>query len=369
MTRIIATPAAVPGQPELSCADVELDAGIDFVDADGDSADAAIADAPIVLRATSGAGERLDRFLAASLPQHDPHRFGDLSRARVQRWIALGAVHCDGRVLPAKTRLSGIETIVVEPQPREADTSFAPEPVPLDVVWRDAALIVVDKPAGLVVHPAAGNWHGTLLNGLLDLDPALATLPRAGIVHRLDKDTSGLLVVARTEAAMAALAAQLADRSMGRRYLALVVGDPGERGTVDAPIARDPRARVRMAVVQAARARAARTHFRRLAVGELDGRPVALLDCRLETGRTHQIRVHLAHAGHPLVGDRLYGGPSLGGFTRQALHAWQLELQHPDGSGRRCWQAPPPDDLVRLLAAAGIDVPRPDNRQATEQPR
>jgi 23S rRNA pseudouridine1911/1915/1917 synthase len=180
-------------------------------------------------------------------------------------------------------------------------------------------------------------------------------LPRAGIVHRLDKDTSGLLVVARTEPAMAALAAQLADRSMGRRYLALVAGVAPESGTIDAPIGRDERSRVRMAVVPAARGRAARTHIRRIARGMLDGRPVSLVECRLETGRTHQIRVHLAHAGHPLVGDALYGGPALAGFARQALHAWRLSLLHPAERRRRSWRSPLPEDLRALLARAGID--------------
>ncbi|TXL67218.1 RluA family pseudouridine synthase [Zeimonas arvi] len=308
----------------------------------------------VVLEASGGRGERLDRFLAAALPARLPAEQAGLSRTRIQRWIALGAVRCDGRVLPASARLGGFETLVVEPQPREADTAFVAEPVPLAIAWRDATLLVVDKLAGLVVHPAAGNWRGTMLNGLLHLDPALAALPRAGIVHRLDKDTSGLLVVARTEAAMAALASQLADRSMGRRYLAVVLGAPPASGTVDAPIGRDARARVRMAVVPPVRGRPARTHFRTLARGNLDGRPVALLECRLETGRTHQIRVHLAHAAFPLVGDTLYGGPALGGFARQALHAWRLSLEHPVERRRRAWASPLPADLAELLARSGI---------------
>ena len=320
-------------------------------------ADPAAADGErVVLAAAGGRGERLDRFLAAELPGRLCEEHSGLSRTRIQRWIALGAVRCDGRVLPASARLGGFETIVVEPQPREADTAFVAEPLPLAIAWRDAALLVVDKPAGLVVHPAAGNWRGTLLNGLLHLDPALAALPRAGIVHRLDKDTSGLLVVARTEAAMAALAAQLADRSMGRRYLAVVAGVPPPSGTVDAPIGRDERARVRMAVVPAARGRPARTHFTLLARGSVDGRAVSLIECRLETGRTHQIRVHLAHAGHPLVGDTLYGGPALGGFARQALHAWRLSLSHPLERRRCAWVSPPPPDFSGLLARSGIDA-------------
>jgi 23S rRNA pseudouridine1911/1915/1917 synthase len=309
---------------------------------------------PIVVAAAGGRGERLDRFLAAALAGRLGPGQEAPSRTRIQRRIALGAVRCNDRVASPSNRLGGHETIVVVPQPREADDAFAPEPVAFGLAWQDPVLLVVDKPAGLVVHPAAGNWHGTLLNGLLHHDPALAHLPRAGIVHRLDKDTSGLLVVARTEPAQAALAAQLADRSMGRRYLALALGSIAAAGTLDAPIGRDPRTRVKMAVVPAARGRAARTHVTPLARGQLAGRPLTLVECRLETGRTHQIRVHLAHAGHPLVGDVLYGGPALAGFARQALHAWRLSLLHPATRQRCAWASPPPADLRRLLAEAGI---------------
>ncbi len=302
----------------------------------------------IEIDAAGAAGERLDRFVASRLPQ--------VSRTRLQRWIALGAVRCDDRVLPAKTRLRGIETIVVEPQPREADSAFGPEPVPIDVLHEDDQLIVLCKPAGLVVHPAAGNWHGTLMNGLLFHRPALAALPRAGIVHRLDRDTSGLLVVARTEQAMSALAAQLADRSMGRRYLALADGRCPAHGCIDAAIARDEASRVRMAAVPAGRGRAARTWFRTLARGRIGEREVSLIECRLESGRTHQIRVHLRSIGHPLVGDTLYGGPVLAGFARQALHAWQLRLCHPADGRPASWSSPMPADMVELCAAAGIDA-------------
>ncbi len=307
------------------------------------------------IEANGMAGERIDRFLARRLPEVLPAGFEGLSRTRIQRWMALGAIRCDGRVLLPSARLAGFETIEVEPLPREADSAFVAEPVELGVVWRDEALFIIDKPAGLVVHPAAGNWHGTMLNGLLHLDPALAGLPRAGIVHRLDKDTSGLLAVARSESAMISLASQLADRSMGRRYLALATGTPAPQGTIDAPIGRDERSRVRMAVVDPGRGREARTHFTRLASGRLEGREVSLLECRLETGRTHQIRVHLASIGHPLVGDLTYGGRPLGGFARQALHAWRLDLVHPLTGARRHWTSELAPDLCRLLAEAGID--------------
>jgi 23S rRNA pseudouridine1911/1915/1917 synthase len=311
-------------------------------------ADERPASTPIEIDARDGAGERLDRFVAS--------RLTDVSRTRLQRWIALGAVRCDDRVLPASARLSGRETIVVEPQPREADGAFVPEPVPIEVVHEDEHLLVLCKPAGLVVHPAAGNWRGTLLNGLLFHRPALATLPRAGIVHRLDRDTSGLLVVAKTERAMIALAAQLADRSMGRRYLALADGHCPARGVIDAAIARDEASRVRMAAVPAGRGRAARTFYRVLARGRLAGRDASLLECRLDSGRTHQIRVHLRSIGHPLVGDALYGGPAATGFARQALHAWRLQLHHPAHARSMQWSAPMPPDMVALCAAAGIDA-------------
>ncbi len=302
----------------------------------------------VVIDAADAAGQRVDRYLAA--------RLDGVSRTRLQQWIALGAVHCDERTLSASTRLRGGERIVVEPQPREADTAFAPDPVELDFAYEDEDLLVVDKPAGLVVHPAAGNWRGTLMNGLLHHRPAQARLPRAGIVHRLDRDTSGLLVVARSERAFASLSAQLAERSMGRRYLALAVGVCATSGTIDAPIGRDPVSRVRMATVAAERGKAARTHFERLALGRLEGRELSLLECRLESGRTHQIRVHLRSIGHPLVGDALYGGPRLAGFERQALHAWRLALRHPADDRAMRWRSPLPGDLRALLALAGIDA-------------
>jgi len=314
-----------------------------FVEAPGDEPPSAL-----VLEAADGVGQRVDRYLAA--------RIEGVSRTRLQQWIALGAVHCDERALTASTRLKGDERIVVEPQPREADAAFAPDAMALEFVYEDDDLLVVDKPAGLVVHPAAGNWRGTLMNGLLHHRPALARLPRAGIVHRLDRDTSGLLVVARSERAFVSLSAQLAERSMGRRYLALALGVCRERGTIDAPIGRDPVSRVRMAVVDAERGKAARTHYERLALGRLDGRDLSLLECRLESGRTHQIRVHLRSIGHPLVGDALYGGPALAGFARQALHAWRLALRHPVDGRPMQWRSPLPADLRALCTAAAIEV-------------
>ena len=303
-----------------------------------------------VFEARDAAGERVDRHLARVLPAFVP----GVSRTRIQHWIALGAVWCEERALTASTRLLGHERLLVQPLPREADRAFEPDPVPLSFVDEDEHLLVIDKPAGLVMHPAAGNWRGTLLNGLLHHRPALAALPRAGIVHRLDKDTSGLLVVAKTEIALASFAAQLADRSMSRRYFAFVKGVPAAQAAVDAPIGRDPQTRVRMAVIAPPAGRPARTHVQRIESFRVEGQQASLVECRLETGRTHQIRVHLRHLGHPLLGDVLYGGPAIG-IGRQALHAWRLGLDHPSGRGRVRWTSIPPEDMRALAALAGID--------------
>ncbi len=314
-------------------------------DAAGESAE------PLAIDARDGAGQRLDRYLAQALAALVP----GVSRTRIQHWISLGAVWCEQRPLSAATRLLGYESIRVQPLPRDADRAFEPDPVALTIVAEDEHLLVIDKPAGLVMHPAAGNWRGTLLNGLLHHRPALAALPRAGIVHRLDKDTSGLLVVVKTELALAAVCAQLADRSMSRRYLAFVRGLPAEQVEVQAPIGRDPRTRVRMAVVVPAAGRPACTHVRRIAAFRLGTEQAALVECRLETGRTHQIRVHLRHLGHPLLGDALYGGPMLG-IDRQALHAWRLGLKHPAHGGAVHWTSLPPADMRALAAVAGVDL-------------
>jgi 23S rRNA pseudouridine1911/1915/1917 synthase len=294
-------------------------------------------------------GERLDHYLARLLPQ--------FSRTRLQRWIEWGAIRWDERVLDRRHRLSGIERITVEPQPIEADQAFGPEPVDFTVHDEDPSVLIVDKRAGLVVHPGAGNWQGTLLNGLLHRFPRQAGLPRAGIVHRLDRDTSGLMVVARTERAMASLGAQLADRSMGRRYLAVVSGRAPESGEIDAAIARDPGNRLRFAVPRDdTSGRPAQTDFRLLASGAIDRRPISVLECRLHTGRTHQIRVHMRHLGLPIVGDILYGGPTDPNCSRQALHAWRLRLNHPESGREQAWSVRPPADISALIQAAGIDL-------------
>ena len=282
-------------------------------------------------------GMRLDQALARLFPQY--------SRNRLQAWLKSGHITLDGRSAQPSHPVAGGERIVVEPPPVPELASPQAQRMPLKVVHEDAQLIVIDKPAGLVVHPGAGQPDRTLLNALLAHAPALAGVPRAGIVHRLDKDTSGLLVVAKTVSAQADLVKQLADRTMRRVYLAIVQGDPPASGVIDAPVGRDVRARIRMAVTH--RGKPARTAFRVL---ERFG-SAALVECRLETGRTHQIRVHFQHIRHPLVGDVVYRRGTRHGFAfpRQALHAAELSLRHPRDGKLMAWRSPLPRDLKRLL--------------------
>jgi len=281
-------------------------------------------------------GLRLDQALARLFHQY--------SRNRLQEWLRAGHITVDGRSARPRTPVTGGEKISVAP-PRPPDEAPRAQRMPLKIVHEDAALIVIDKPAGLVVHPGAGQPDRTLMNALLAHAAALAGVPRAGIVHRLDKDTSGLLVVAKTVEAQASLVKQLADRTIRRVYLALVQGDPPASGTIDAPVGRDARARTRMAVTH--RGKPARTTYRVL---ERFGR-AALVECRLETGRTHQIRVHFQHIRHPLVGDTVYRRGTRHGisFPRQALHAAELSLIHPSSGEPMSWRAPLPRDFKRLV--------------------
>ena len=281
------------------------------------------------------AGLRLDQALATLLPAY--------SRNRLAHWVRDGRVTLDGRAALPRQKVGAGSEIRVLPAPDPAATADQPEDIALDVVFEDDSLIVVNKPAGLVVHPGSGNWKGTMLNALLAHAPVLATVPRAGIVHRLDKDTTGLLVVARTVEAQLDLVRQLQARTVEREYLAVVHGTVARDGTVDAPVGRHPVKRTRMAVT--ARGRQAITRYH---VVERFER-ATLLRCRLETGRTHQIRVHLSALGHPLVGDPVYGRRSGIVFPRQALHAERLRLVHPRSHKGMEWRADPPADMQALV--------------------
>ena len=303
------------------------------------------------------AGQRLDQALASLLP--------DYSRSRLKAWIESGEVLVDGAARRPRDKVAGGESVAIRAAlPEEARAEA--QPIPLSLAYEDRHLFVVDKPAGLVVHPGAGNPDRTLQNALLALDPGLKSLPRAGIVHRLDKDTSGLLIVARTLPAHTGLVRMLGDRDIHREYEAICRGVMTAGGTVDAPIDRHPLDRVRMAVREGGRE--AVTHYR--VVRRFRGHTHVRV--QLETGRTHQIRVHLAHAGYPIVGDRVYGGratvprgaserlrTALRAFPRQALHAARLEFAHPvTGRPVEC-RSPLPEDMRQLLAELALDESGP----------
>ncbi len=299
------------------------------------------------------AGLRLDQALARLFPQY--------SRQRLQGWIEAGAVRLNGAVPRSKDKVLGGEQVRIEAQ-IEAETAVAAESLPVDVIYEDDALRIINKSAGVVVHPGAGNPGRTLQNALLGLDPKLALVPRAGLIHRLDKDTSGLMVVARTVESHRVLVEALAAREIERRYVAVCLGVLTGGRTVDEPIGRHRSARTKMAV--RADGREAVTHFRIIERFRAHTQVLA----QLETGRTHQIRVHLAHIGHPVVGDPVYGArrrypagasdelrATLDGFRRQALHAAQLGLAHPFSGEALSWQAPIPADMQALVTALAAD--------------
>ncbi len=318
-------------------------------------------------------GKRLDQALAAMFP--------DYSRARLQRWIKDGHVTVDGSQLRPKDQIRGGEQVELSVV-LEEETSWRPQKLPLDIVYEDEAVIVINKPAGVVVHPGAGNMDGTLSNALLHYAPELESVPRAGIVHRIDKETSGLLMIARTLVAQKSLAEQLQARTVEREYWALSQGVMTAGGTVDAPIGRHPVNRTRQAVVEnrvilngeadseyigreARNAKEAITHYRVLE----KFRAHTYVKVKLETGRTHQIRVHMAYINYPLVGDSVYGGrlrippkvtpeldAALRGFRRQALHAARLGFVHPKTGESVEWQVPLPEDMAKLIEACRQDA-------------
>ncbi|MDH5547919.1 MAG: 23S rRNA pseudouridine(1911/1915/1917) synthase RluD [Gammaproteobacteria bacterium] len=302
-------------------------------------------------------GLRLDQFLARELP--------DYSRSRIQKWIKDGLVTLNGEVVPGREKLKvgGEVQVNVEAALEAVETeNWDAQPIPLDVVYEDEHIMVIDKPSGLVVHPGAGNPDNTMVNALVHHDAALAKVPRAGVVHRLDKETTGLLVVARTIAAHTRLVEALQDRDFDREYLALVWGEMTAGGMIDEPIGRHPSVRTRQAVSHSGKP--ALTHYRL----EERFRAHTLLRVKLDTGRTHQIRVHMAYIKHPIVGDPVYGGrlkippaasahfaECLRGFKRQALHAQRLGLEHPITGEYMSWESPIPEDLKALISAMRED--------------
>ena len=292
-------------------------------------------------------GWRIDRALAQLIPE--------FSRSYLQQLMADGAVVMRDQTLrkPA-ARIAAGDRLSVELRPTQQAQAFVPQAMALDIVFEDADLLVIQKPAGLVVHPAAGHWTGTLLNGLLAHHTGAAALPRAGIVHRLDKDTSGLMLVGKSRQAVEALVRAIAAREVNRQYLALAHGrwQGGQEKGVDQPIGRDVNNRLRMAVVrpETGTGKSAQTTIRLLHGSE----QACLVACKLHTGRTHQIRVHMAWLGHPLVGDTLYGGRALWGLGRQALHAARLTLRHPITGEPLSFRSAPPPDLLAAIADSGL---------------
>jgi len=294
-------------------------------------------------------GKRLDQAAAELVPEY--------SRSRLQSWIKNGALTVNSKQCKPRDKVMLDDVLTLDAEP-EAQVTWQAEPISLDVVYEDEHLLVINKPAGLVVHPAAGHADGTLVNALLNYAPEVENLPRAGIVHRLDKDTSGIMVVARSLVAHTSLVEQLQSRTMGREYEAVVVGSLTGGATIEEPIGRHPSDRKRMAVVSSGKP--AVTHYRLIERFAAHTH----IHCKLESGRTHQIRVHLTHVRHPLVGDPVYGGrlrlpkgtteelrEVLAAFNRQALHARKLTLEHPETGEMLSWEVPLPEDMVNLIQA------------------
>ncbi len=332
---------------------------------------------PVEIKApASAAGKRLDAVAAVL--------FSDYSRSRLQSWIKSGYITVDGQTRRVNDKLVGGEDIVLNLPPdatfesfdeswENAGSTMLAEPVPIEFVHTDEQFYIVNKQEAMVMHPAPGNRAGTLMNGLLHLEPTLRAVPRAGIVHRLDKDTTGLCVVARTLKAHTHLVDQLQQRSVSRRYLAIVLGTPPENGTIEEPIGRHPKDRKRMAVV--AKGKPSRTHYKVLE--QFNG--CALVEVKLDTGRTHQIRVHMTHIGFPLLGDPIYRkrgtataasfalNTVITAFKRQALHAWRLGLKHPVDGSHCEYKADPPEDFQLMLAHLRNKLPLASDDELSDQ--
>lgn len=295
----------------------------------------------------SGHGERIDRALADAVPE--------FSRSYLQQLIELGVVQVGSKLVSkASIRVKAGELLTIELRPTPQSQAFKPEKMMLDIVFEDEYLRVINKPAGLVVHPAPGNWSGTLLNGLLARDAQASLLPRAGIVHRLDKDTSGLMVVAKQRQTMDQLVAMIAARDVGREYIALVNGswEGTKTRQIESPVGRDPRNRLRMAVVDLAK-NAGKPASTLVSLLDTVG-SFSLVRCKLHTGRTHQIRVHMAEIGHPLVADQTYGGSPAGGLVRQGLHACRLAFTHPQTGEAMVFNMQPPPDIQLAIDSIGL---------------
>jgi len=308
-------------------------------------------------------GDRLDKSLAACLPQY--------SRSKLQSWIEAKLVrYVDGKFAQIKDQITGEQILLVTIPEDPQNKAFKPENIPLEVIYSDSSIALINKSAGMVVHPAAGNWSGTLLNALLYCFPECNQVPRAGIVHRLDKDTSGLLVIAKNIIAQTQLVRQLQSRTVSRRYLALVWGKPPMNKVINASMGRDPRDRLKMAVTEAHGAKEAITSFQVLQSVNYENKVISLIECKLQTGRTHQIRVHLQHLGFPLLNDPIYqlraplqlqkvlmetydaGQENL--IPGQMLHATQLGLIHPESELDIKWSCPPPLHFLKLMGFLGI---------------
>jgi 23S rRNA pseudouridine1911/1915/1917 synthase len=333
-----------------------ISGSVDAKSPEDDAQDEGDAAAEMELRHVSvpveGHGSRLDKALAGLVPE--------FSRNYLQQLIEAGGVSVKGlKTVKTSAKVKAGDELSIELRPTPQSQAFKPEAMALDIVYADAHLLVINKPAGLVVHPAPGNWSGTLLNGLLAHDPQASFMPRAGIVHRLDKDTSGLMVVARQRQTMDQLVSMIAARTVSREYIALAHGawEGAKTRQVEAPIGRDPRNRLRMAVVDLEKnsGKTASTVVSLLGSAEKH----CLVKCQLHTGRTHQIRVHMALLGHPLVSDALYGGALAGDMTRQALHACRLAFAHPATGEPMEFRSPPPPDLFSAMDALGLGYNSP----------